>query len=147
MGSHDARTAAGVYVGAQPTVRVDIGRICDVVNRMVQGLYYYENNRILSRDYDVETYTQEYIDRLEYQELEVFVSTFVPPIISAPEKSIADGVFKYKMAKSNDPDCTLWSLVFFDRIFFISLTFPKNRMLPSKRSISWTDNPGSYHVN
>jgi hypothetical protein len=144
FGEHHARTRHGIYVGKQPTLQVDLGRVLKVVQRIVKGLHYHENGRRLSSDYVVDTFTSEYVNyTLTHTQRELFLKTVILPTLQIPPKSIGNGVFKYKQNHSNDPDCSLWLFLFFDKVFFASLTLPKGRISrPEKIKSSYP--PGFY---
>jgi hypothetical protein len=129
LGQHDARTKQGIYVGPQPTVEVDLNRILKVIKRIVRGLHYHENNSCLSPDYEVYVFTGEYFEHdLTWDQREVFLKAFVVPVLAAPQKVIGGGVFKYKVGRSNKRECCVWAFLFFDKVPFIAVTLPKDRI-------------------
>jgi hypothetical protein len=124
---HDARTRHGIYVGSQPTLEVDLGRVLRVVKRIVRGLHYHENQVRLSPDYEVNVFTTEHFDYdLNDEQRELFLKEFLIPTLPLPYKTVGNGVFKYKMGHSTNKDCCVWVFLFFDKVPFLSVTLPKS---------------------
>lgn len=142
---HDARTRSGIYVGEQPTIEIELNRINNVINRIVKGLHFYEKGIRLSPDYDVSTFSKEYIDNLNFDQSKTFLKHFISPTFEIKPKPIGHGIFKYKCANSNNPNCCIWILVFYDKVFFVSVTLPKDKIL-RKKPLNLKYPPSFYEV-
>lgn len=141
---HDACTRYGIYVGSQPTLEVDLSRVLQVVKRIVRGLHYHENQTPLNPDYEVEVFTVEYfVYDLNDEQRQLFLKELIIPMLPLPYKAVGNGVFKYKMGRSNNKEFSVWVFLFFDRVPFVSVSLPKS-LLKEKKIRNLIYPPGFY---
>lgn len=124
MAEKDVFTTTGLWVGKQPTVVVDMIRISRVIERITKGLFYYEIGSILDLPYGVDVMTLEYLNTLNYEQSRLFIKVFLVPILEVNFQDVGSGIFKYRFRKSDNPNCTIWQFVFYDKVPIYSITLP-----------------------
>ena len=127
-------TPAGIFVGTQPVFQFDRPRVQVVINKIVRGLYHYNLQRTFPPDYIVADF------RLNPR----LTPEFQTEICKLPLRDVGDGsVFSYRFIESEDEvGVTLWFLMFFNRVLFITQTEP-NPQFPKTTRTSRTSEPAS----
>jgi hypothetical protein len=104
-------------------IDVNLLRLNHVAVHIVKGLFYYEKGYRLPDGYYAEAYEQGGIANLTEELLDWFRTKFLPPLLAASPHIIEENVFSYRVAfAEDDPNFSLWMLIFFRNIIFLALT-------------------------
>lgn len=109
----EVRSPGGIILGYKPGFRIDRPRVQRVVNRVVRGLFLRHAGRRLPSGYDVRRFVMN--PRLNEE--------FKNQIVALPLRGTRDEVFEYRFSAAvEDPDTTIWFLMFYKRLLFMTMT-------------------------
>jgi hypothetical protein len=126
---HEAVTESGENLGIWPTLKVDQRRIHSTLERIVKGLFYHVKKQALSQEYEVRTFTMEYVMSLDPSQREQFETALTHPLAQSPSQSVGEGIFHYRLSDSSDDfNCTSWHLVFYEKYFSYAVTLRRGAL-------------------
>lgn len=119
------RTASGLYLGNKVAYDVDLGRIRNVVERTIRGLYFAECSLPLGFDNEIEVYTNEDLELQNSDILDQLKRDIVNPLAAMTPKSIGDNVFLYRHQIIQEiPILSVWIVSFYEKVPFLCMTGP-----------------------
>lgn len=118
----------GIYLGKRLAFSVDFKRIQKVVAKITRGLFYNESGRILPQNYGVSVDSNDTLEQMDANLLHDLQKTIIKPLLSAQERIIGDGAFRYRYAIPDDGDgfVSVWALTFYRMMPFLCICGPGN---------------------
>lgn len=112
----EVRSPGGIILGHEPGFRFDRSRVQKIIDKTVRGLFYHHYDQRLPDDYVVRDYIlNPVVDEAIFQELELAYN------------ETEDKVFIHLFGHAvEDPNCTMWVLVFYGSTVFVVDTRPKS---------------------
>jgi hypothetical protein len=134
----EIESPAGLILGNLPTYNGDLVLLDRVVSRVAVGLFYHEFGRRLPADYCAVSYSRSgmagNIPGIKH------VEAMCAKITASAPKTIGADVFSYWFQRTTDnPNASVWLLLFFNRVPFFCMTLPKS--VGEKRTYASTDSP------
>lgn len=120
----ELKSPGGIILGRTGAFQVDMNRICGVVERTVRGLFYFEKNIPLPKDFGVKVISNEILSEQDAEVIEEFKSTIVGPLAAMTPTVIGENTFSYRSWHSHVLGVSAWGLIFYDNVQFIALTGP-----------------------
>jgi len=116
-------TPHGLYLGEVSTYDVELTRVDKVAARMIKGLYYKERSKRLSDEYEVNTYSMTNLIAKQFHGIVQTLLQLPPNFVGKRE------VFSYwSMSTKDDPDSSVWLLLFFEATAFIGFITPRKNI-------------------
>lgn len=127
----DVYSPGGIYMGKRLAFTVDFERIQKVVAKITRGLFYNESGRILPQNYGVSVDSNDTLEQIDANLLHDLQKTIIKPLLSAQERIIGDGAFRYRYAIPDDGDgfVSVWALTFYRMMPFLCICGPGNSTL------------------
>jgi hypothetical protein len=123
----DVVSPGGIYLGARKGYNVELDRLNRVAVRITKGLFFHVKGFRLPDTYEVHAYSDEDLQKQSQDALTNLKDAVIRPLTSASPITIGSGVFAYRfLCTTEDPNSTAWLLLFYERVAFLCLTFPKN---------------------
>lgn len=123
----DDWTQGGLYLGKSLAYDVDLTRIHKVVERTVRGLFYHESRRRLADGYGVEVRCNDSLADAPAEYLAEFCETICDPLSQIPPTVIGNDIFSYRFVITREnPDVSVWGLIFYGNVPFVALTGPES---------------------
>jgi hypothetical protein len=121
----EIHTPAGLYLGRSGSYEVDVDRLCRVARRTTLGLFFRETGRRLAPPYEATTYLPSTFDEHDRQAYDETAAPMVRTLLADAPRFVGRRVLSYRWkAAADDPNATLWLLLFYDRVLFVSITTP-----------------------
>ncbi len=110
-------TQAGIYLGREDALKLDVARVDRVGHRIIRGLFFHEKKSSLPANYQVIAKIQQFgIEPI----LEKLQGVIFPKL-----RIIQDGVFCYTFRETDeDPNTGIWLLSFYEKLYFVGFTRP-----------------------
>lgn len=126
----DVYSPLGLYAGQSIAAVVDRRRINRVVSRIVRGLYWHETGRRFADDHDVFVIEKESLNLRRPNIQQHLRDKIAIPLSQRPQRMIGNGVFSYRYLIPLESSCvSIWSVVFYQKKWFIALAGPKRSPL------------------
>ena len=123
----ELRTPSGLYVGSTGAYNVEIERLDNVVLRIVLGLFYQVKGERLPDSYRPFTFSDWAFGNLAEPGKTDITNTLISPLSRKPRSIIGDNTFTYRFQFfDEDPNLSIWLLTFYEAIFYIGITLPKD---------------------
>jgi hypothetical protein len=117
-------TPAGLFLGSRLAYNVDLDRLGRVPSRIVKAMFRRQRGFRLPDAYEVCTCAAAGL-RDVGRELAGEIHKFFTPLINTQPVSVGR-VFSYWVAfDANDPNISVWLMLFYRRVVFISFTIPR----------------------
>jgi len=111
-------TPGGIYLGVSGMLQVNVERLLKVTERIIKGIFYFENDFRLPTDYNVKSFF------LESVRIDKDVINLISMAKTASPKTIGNGVFTYWSKPTiEDINTNLFLLLFYEKVAFIGFTF------------------------
>lgn len=111
-------TPAGIYLGKSGMLQVDVERLLKVTERIIKGIFYFENGFRLPTDYNVKSFF------LESIRMDKDVINLISMAKTASPKTIGNGVFTYWLKPTiEDLNTNLLLLLFYEKVAFMGFAF------------------------
>jgi hypothetical protein len=123
-----AFTPSNLWIGDQPTIKVDLARFHATMARIVVGLFYHETKTRLEESYEVRCFPLEYLESLGQPQFDWFLKTVIEPLQNNPFRNIGESVFKYRLSLSVEPNGSAWQLTFYEKYPVFCVTIPKGAL-------------------
>jgi hypothetical protein len=118
-------SAAGIYLGQKMSYDVDLGRLCNVIQRTTRGIYFHEFGQRLPDDHRCKAYALDGFD-LAAPEILAQLRKLWGHAASGERKDLGENVFTYWMRKIAGPEgATAWDFVLYGSVAFLAFTGPK----------------------
>jgi hypothetical protein len=128
---HEAVTESGENLGMQPTLKVDQTRTHSTLQRIVKGLFFNLKGQPLPQEYEVRTFTMEYVDSLNSEQLRQFTAAVIAPLEQSMLEAVGERIFGYRRSDSSDDfNSTAWHLVFYEKYFAYAVTLKRGALPP-----------------
>jgi hypothetical protein len=119
----DLVASSGLFVRRGHALNVDYERLLNVVERTTKGLYYHLRGKRLPDNYGVRVYDVSMIERQEFERL---YDRLAPVLRDSRPISLGKRVFDcWHYFASEDPNVSVWLLVFYGKVEFLAFTGPK----------------------
>jgi hypothetical protein len=110
----ELHSEAGIYLGTERAVRLEVDRVNRVLEKIVRGLFFHEFGRRLPDDVTLRVELDPEFDRLRH-------GPFPHAMVRVP-KRLGD-VFTWRVvALPESPDFTVWVLTFYDSVLATAVT-------------------------
>ncbi len=118
-------TPSGVFVKRTLGFEADMIRIRRVVQRTLNGLFYFHKKHRVPEGYDTLIFNEESLQQWPAEKVRYLTETIIEPLLSTNAVAIGDGAFCYRFCYHPDhQNSTVWILDFYRRARFIGLTVP-----------------------
>jgi hypothetical protein len=125
----NVRTRGGLYLGSKGAFDVDLARLDRVARRITKGLFYHEKGYRLPDDYDAVAISESGLQDATNDFKQELQANILQPLMSNTPKIIGNQVFSYRVAYADiDANTSVWHFEFYERVRFLCLTLPKERM-------------------
>lgn len=132
----EMRTPSGLYVGETAAFTVDLGRLGNVVRRVVRGLFYHHHGIALSSDAEVAAWAEDGLSGMPAADLKALHDTILAPVLAEEPRTIGRDVLRYWTAHDPaDIRTSAWVLVFYGSVRFLAMTTPGGRGAESDAGI------------
>jgi hypothetical protein len=123
MSRADIVTKGGIYLGTRPVFDVSLERLNRVASRTVWGLFDKLSGGPLPADYEARAYE---VSGFKTADLQQHVKTLCQKLLAGPAALVlGDQVFGCWWSRiEQDPNLSLWLLVFYRKVLFIGATGP-----------------------
>jgi len=120
----ELRSKGGIVLGRRTGFKVDMRRICGVIERTVRGLFYRERKQCLPKDHGVKVISNEMLAEEDAGVIEEMQRNIIRPLAAIPAMVIGRDTFSYRVHFSDVPTVSVWELVFYGSVQFVALTGP-----------------------
>ena len=121
----DLKTRSGLYLGKRLAYDVDMNRICQVVERIVRGLYFIETMTPLGMQNKVRIYTDENLKSQPAAVIKHVQHKILAPLSRKNPKTVGGDVFSYRhQIMDENPIISVWFISFYEKIAFLGMTVP-----------------------
>jgi len=118
-------TPAGIFIKQKLGFEADMVRIRRVVQRTVNGFFYYHKHHRVPVGYDTLIFNEESLQNWPVNDLNYFNETLLKPLLATNAVTLGKGVFSYRFGfNTEDQNSTVWVLDFYGRARFFGLTLP-----------------------
>lgn len=117
-------SAAGLYLGHATSYDVDLGRLCNVIERTTRGLYFHEFSVRLPDDNRCVTYA---LDGFATAggEINAQIQRIWHHALSGKKRIFGHDVFAYWVQPIDIPTATVWAFLVYNCVGFIAFTVPR----------------------
>ena len=123
----DLTSPGGLYLGKVGVFNVDLNRIYRVLERVIKGLFYHEKGYRLPDNYMVFIRSDSEMQKLTEDAKGKLMVEIIQPLASKTLHTVGNDVFSYRVAFTEaDPNTSAWVLIFYQNVFFLCATLPKN---------------------
>jgi hypothetical protein len=121
-------TSSGLYLGREPVYFADYDRLNKILDKIIRGLFYYHERKILQKDYLIKSFTEEDLLKSSLKARESVRKTIIAPLNSTILNELGKNTFKYRFRLTNlDKREGAWMLNFYSKITFLSIVLHKSR--------------------
>ncbi len=116
---------AGIYLGERMSYDVDLGRLCNVIERTTRGLYLHEFGERMRDDHKCSVYA---LDGFAWAPPEVSpqIRELWVHAISGEKRSFDEDIFTYWVRRLDGPEqATHWGFLVYRAVAFVALTAPE----------------------
>lgn len=100
---------------------VDLQRLGNVAVRIIKGLFWKEFGECLPDDYEASAFNDSGIQHMDENQLGIFRT-----VLEGRSTIVGNEVFRYwKSVAPEDPFSTAWILLFYESVYFLCFTLPK----------------------
>jgi hypothetical protein len=117
-------TPAGLYLGQAETYHADFNRLCTVIKRVTEGLYYHEYGVRLPDSCKCAAYALEGFASAD-PDVKAKIRRVLNVALSGEMRSLGANVFSYWSGRLADSALTsVWAYLVYGRVEFMAYTFP-----------------------
>lgn len=122
----EIQTPGGLYLGRGGSYEIDPPRLCKVAERTALGLFYRDFGRRLADGYHATTYLPSAFEPSARETYSRLLGPMVGTLLKRePPRFVGRGVLSYWRAiTADDSDVSLWLLLFYERVAFVTMTTP-----------------------
>lgn len=121
-------TPSGLYLGREPVYFAEYDRMNKILDKIIRGLYYYSTKKILTNDYSIKSFGEEYLIHSSSAVRDNVRKTIIEPLKYSTIHEIGRNTFKYKYKLTeSDKKEGAWILNFYSKINYLCIVLHKNR--------------------
>jgi hypothetical protein len=126
-------SSGGIYLGNAGGYNIDLNRLSRVVRRITTGLFYHEFGAPLPTTHEATAWCEDGLRRLD-GETRKGLQGMCATVQCGPGGTIGEGVFTYWFQRTaEEPNTSMWVMIFYGHVGFISMTAPKVLVEQAKR--------------